>query len=434
MIPRRRLWNNAAWSSGSCHSESSGSDHHHWRLNPCRTLLDRLPLNEIAIAIVSGTRDQTRYAHVTVCRILGLRHGSRHQRCGSYGDDGRTGGCGPRDRPLRHVGLRRSARAPQVIEHRHDQQHHQDDHERGHLPALTGRAVRLVDQVPDHGGPGRSRQKVVRVVVAEHRQGDDDHSRKDARLGQGQRHAPERAEGAASQVASRLQQAGVDAIEEAEQGQDHVGDVPVHQTHDHGERSALEPPDRVVHDVDEHEEPVDVPVVVQQVDPGEHPHQVADPERGDQQDEQQALVPAAEAGHVVRDRIAQNETDGARHDHVDEGVHVHRLEDPEDLAQRLPEVLAAPPPGLVHGQGTSEDRVDGAERDRDDGVEGEYEQDQEPKDPGEGERRPIPSWILDALAGDAVRPATRTPGGLASFLHRRRIPPRRRATGRRRRV
>ena len=134
-------------------------------------------------------------------------------------------------------------------------------------------------------------------------------SRQDARLGQGQRHAPERADGAASQVASRLQQAGVDAIEEAEQGQDHVRDVPVHQAHDHGERSALEPPDRVVHEVDEHEEPVDVPVVVQQVDPGEHPHQVADPERGDQQDEQQALVPAAEAGHVVRDRIAQNETD-----------------------------------------------------------------------------------------------------------------------------
>ena len=58
--PRRRLWNRAAWSSGSCHSESSGSDHHHWRLNPCRMLLERLPLNEIAIAIVSGTRDQIR--------------------------------------------------------------------------------------------------------------------------------------------------------------------------------------------------------------------------------------------------------------------------------------------------------------------------------------------------------------------------------------
>ena len=103
VIPRAKALEQRRVELGVVPQRVLGSDHHHWRLNPCRTLLDRLPLNEIAIAIVSGTRDQTRYAHVTVCRILGLRHGSRHQRSGSYGDDGRTGGCGPRDRPLRHV-------------------------------------------------------------------------------------------------------------------------------------------------------------------------------------------------------------------------------------------------------------------------------------------------------------------------------------------
>jgi hypothetical protein len=43
-------------------------------------LLDLLPLNEIAIAIVRGTSDQIRYAQVIVARIVGLRQGSRHQR------------------------------------------------------------------------------------------------------------------------------------------------------------------------------------------------------------------------------------------------------------------------------------------------------------------------------------------------------------------
>ena len=44
-------------------------------------------------------------------------------------------------------------------------------------------------------------------------------------------------------------------------------------------------------------------VDLQQVHPGEHPHHVADPERRDQQREDQALAPAAEPGDVVGHRV-----------------------------------------------------------------------------------------------------------------------------------
>jgi hypothetical protein len=62
MVPKDsfRLWKRAACSSGSCQSDSVGSLHHHWRLNPCRRLFERLPLNEIAIAIARGSSDQAR--------------------------------------------------------------------------------------------------------------------------------------------------------------------------------------------------------------------------------------------------------------------------------------------------------------------------------------------------------------------------------------
>src|SRR6266480_3398453 len=52
-----RLWITAEWSSGSCRRESDGSVHHHWRLKRFTELLDRLALNDTAIAIVNGIRD-----------------------------------------------------------------------------------------------------------------------------------------------------------------------------------------------------------------------------------------------------------------------------------------------------------------------------------------------------------------------------------------
>ena len=75
-----RLWITAECSSGSCRSESEGSVHHHWMLKRCTVLLDRLALNDTAIAITSGIRDHARYPHVIIARIVGRRHGFRSRR------------------------------------------------------------------------------------------------------------------------------------------------------------------------------------------------------------------------------------------------------------------------------------------------------------------------------------------------------------------
>ena len=50
--------------------------------------------------------------------------------------------------------------------------------------------------------------------------------------------------------------------------------------------------------------PVHVPVGLQQVDPGQHPGQVVDPPRREDQRQQQAAAPAGVPGHVVGDRVA----------------------------------------------------------------------------------------------------------------------------------
>src|SRR4029077_17395591 len=73
-----------------------GSVHHHWRLNRWTELLERLAVDETAIAIPQGSNDQTMYPQVTVARIVGLRHGLRaHLRTNPPRVPGRARGCGP---------------------------------------------------------------------------------------------------------------------------------------------------------------------------------------------------------------------------------------------------------------------------------------------------------------------------------------------------
>src|SRR6266550_1763908 len=91
-----RLWITAEWSSGSCRSESDGSVHHHWRLNRWTELLDRLALNETAIAMTNGMMDHAMYPQVTVARIVGRRHGLRtHRRTNPPRTRGNARACGP---------------------------------------------------------------------------------------------------------------------------------------------------------------------------------------------------------------------------------------------------------------------------------------------------------------------------------------------------
>src|SRR5215470_3127196 len=83
---RRRLWISAARNSGLTNSAPVGSNfgcpHHHWNENPCQTEFDRPALNEIPMAMSTGSSDHARYTHVAVARMWGLRHGFRHQPSG----------------------------------------------------------------------------------------------------------------------------------------------------------------------------------------------------------------------------------------------------------------------------------------------------------------------------------------------------------------
>src|ERR687888_1186844 len=79
---RRRLWISAACSSGLMNSAPVGSDlgcpHHHWVENPCQTAFDRPALNEIPMAMSTGSSDQARYSQVTEARMYGRLQGFRH--------------------------------------------------------------------------------------------------------------------------------------------------------------------------------------------------------------------------------------------------------------------------------------------------------------------------------------------------------------------
>src|SRR5215469_13830637 len=96
---RRRLWISAACSSGLTNSAPVGSDlgcpHHHWVENPCQTEFDRPALNEIPMAMSTGSSDHARYIHVTVARAYGRRQGFRHHPRGVLARRGEAGETGP---------------------------------------------------------------------------------------------------------------------------------------------------------------------------------------------------------------------------------------------------------------------------------------------------------------------------------------------------
>src|SRR4051794_22828643 len=84
---RRRLWMSAACSCGLTNSAPDGSDlgcpHHHWVENPCQTAFDRPALNEIPMAMSTGSSDHARYIQVTEARTYGRRQGFRQDRRGA---------------------------------------------------------------------------------------------------------------------------------------------------------------------------------------------------------------------------------------------------------------------------------------------------------------------------------------------------------------
>ncbi len=104
--------------------------------------------------------------------------------------------------------------------------------------------------------------------------------------------------------------ATLDAVERGEERQDQVRDVPVDEREDDRRRAPAEPVAGLAEHVREHEEPVHVAVGLQQVHPGQHPHHVADPEREDDQDQDQALPSPGVSCRVVSDRVADEQAEG----------------------------------------------------------------------------------------------------------------------------
>ncbi len=301
----------------------------------------------------------------------------------------------------------------QVVEHQQEQhrreQHRQ--HRAGHLlGALTCELVDLVaDQVRLRGG----RDEVGRVVVAEHRQGDEHAAGEDPGHRERQRHAPERAERARAEIARRLDLPLVDPVERREQRQDQERDVAVDERDDHGRALPVEPAASGGEQPEPEEQPLDPEVVEdprapavrrEQVDPGEHPHQVVDPERHDQQEQDEPLPAAAVARREVGDGIADQEREGHRdRDELDRADRdTVRNCSPCQMLRSTSSDVADVPVERVPERHRLGERVLVAERDRDDCVEGDEEEDREPHDAGKGEQPPGPARPISA--GLELRP------------------------------
>ncbi len=214
------------------------------------------------------------------------------------------------------------------------------------------------------------------------------------------------------------------AVELSEERQDHVWDVAIDETHDHRDGAPLEPVHRRSDGVDEDQSLVDEAVVLQQPLPCIDAHQVADPERRDEQDEEQALAPAAIPGDVVRDRVPEDQADEARDGNIDECPEERRpiearVTRGRETMKRVDERRSAPVPGLIDGERVLEE-IGGPERDRHHHVERNDEQHEEPDRGGRGEGGPIQPREVDTgvpLDARCLRPLDRRSlgcGGLAS--------------------
>ncbi len=220
------------------------------------------------------------------------------------------------------------------------------------------------------------------------------------------------------QVPPRLQQRLIDSIQGGKQRQDHVRDVAVHQAQDHRQALPLQPVTGSTDDVEEHQALVHQAVVLKQVDPRQHPHEVADEERRDQRKEQDRLEPAAMAGDEVGHRIPDEETQDYRDGDVDERAEERRLVDAaskERLVEDEPHRGRVPPQRVPHRNGSLEQRIDPAEGHRDDRVEGQDEQQDKPQGRRKGEGRPEPPRIPHAAPRRGAFPAGPPPARWNDF-------------------
>ena len=144
----------------------------------------------------------------------------------------------------------------------------------------------------------------------------------DARQGERQHEAPQHRKTSGAERTGRLDQAVVDGLQREVAGEDHVGQIGVHETHD----------DRRIgeHEVERYEigeqsadQLLDHPVAAEHHGPREHPHQRVAPEGEDDEQEQRLAPPptdrlgeqpgAGEAEDEAVERHLRAEAEGAQH-------------------------------------------------------------------------------------------------------------------------
>ncbi len=173
----------------------------------------------------------------------------------------------------------------------------------------------------------------------------------------------------------------------------------------------------LVQDADEHEDLVDVPVRAEQVHPREHPHEVVDPERGNDEQQQQHAVPAGVPGQVVGHGVPDEQAQNGGDRDVDERAQKDDAKLPgEDLAEDRPELRRVPVQRVPGGQRAAEDGVRRSHGHREDRVERDQEEQDQPDYARDRQRGPQPALLADRapfvrtahaanlLAGPSPRP------------------------------
>ena len=134
------------------------------------------------------------------------------------------------------------------------------------------------------------------------------------------------------------------------------------------------------------------PVGREQVDPGQHPHQVVDPQRQDQAEQDDAPPASRVARREVRHRVADEQRQPDRDDHELDRAQRDGQELPAvpDVLQHLEHVADVPVQRVPERDGLRE-RVLVAEGDGQDRVEGDEEEDGQPRDARQREQPPRPA-------------------------------------------
>ena len=159
---------------------------------------------------------------------------------------------------------------------------------------------------------------------------------------------------------------------------------------------------------------VDVAVGREQPDPGQHPHQVADPERDEDQEQQEALAAFRVAGDVVGDRVPDREAEDDRRGDVDERVAGRRPVGAagDDARERLLDE-ADVPFERVPDRDRLQEGVDLAHRHREHRVGGDDDEQEQPEHPRGGEPAPEAAIALGHVDFTSDQAVSQSPSASA---------------------